>query len=220
MNENPTPPALHALGGGQAPPDLADDLRRVLRMPAEALQRFWQALGPCVAETLPDELERHLDAFCAAHRLSDDDLAQAIKGCRFLIQSAARIDLPAEQLAEDLDRLCPEAPVIKALLLAGYPQAKAQLRRAIALSAVEAHGRVLVGAQWRVDTIEASERGAKLRAPVAVLTLHYREGTETGRITMQVLPEMIRELEGICEQVLLATRAAAAPPSEGAPHAQ
>lgn len=219
MNENPTPPVLHALGGGQAPPDLADDLRRLLRMPAEALQRFWQALGPCVAEALPDTIEGDLDAFCAAHRLSDDDLARAIKGCRFLIQSAARIDLPPERLGEDLDRLCPEAPVIKALLLAGYPPAKAQLRRAMALAAVEAHGRVLLGAQWRVDTIEASERGARLRAPVAVLTLHYREGTETGRITMQVLPDMIHELKGICEQVLLASRATAAPPSEGDPHA-
>ena len=61
-------------------------------------------------------------------------------------------------------------------------------------------------AQWRVDTIEASERGVKLRLPVAMLTLHYREGSEVGRITLQVLPDMMGELKGICERVLSGTR--------------
>lgn len=202
MNENPTPLKLHALGGQHAPPELADDLRRLLRMPAEALQKFWQALGPCLADKVPDETEKLLDVFCAAYRLSEEDLARAIKACRFLIQSAARLDVPPERLGEDLDRLCPDAPVIKALLLAGYETAKARIRQEILKAALVDHGRLLIGAQWRVDTIEASERGARLRLPVTMLTLHYREGAEVGRITLQVLPDMVGELKGICEQIL------------------
>lgn len=198
----PTVTKLHALGGGEPPPDLADDLRRLLRMPAEAVRKFWQALGPCLAEQLSDETEKLLDVFCAAYRLSDDDLARAIKGCRFLIQGAARLDLPAERFAEDLDRLCPGEALIRELLLAGYERAKAQIRTEIVKAALADHGKLLIGAKWRVDVVDASERGARIRQPVLMLTLHYCEGSETGRVTFQVLPDMIAELKGICEKVL------------------
>jgi hypothetical protein len=206
LEAKPAPIQLHALGGGEAPPDLGDDLRRLLRMPGEALGKFWQALGPCLAEQLSKETEQLLDLFCAAYKISDDDLARAIKACRFLIQEAARLDLSMERFGDDLERLCPDTPVLKGLLLAGYEPAKAQIRQGILRAALVDHGKLLVGAQWRVDTIEASERGVKLRLPVAMLTLHYREGSEVGRITLQVLPDTMGELKGICERVLSGTR--------------
>jgi hypothetical protein len=147
--------------------------------------------------------------FCTAYHLSDDELARAIEACRFLIHSAARLDVPAKRLEEDLDRLCPDAPLIKELVLAGYAPAKAQIRQGILGAALADHGKLLIGAQWRIDTIEASERGSRLRAPVAMLTLHYREGVEVGRITLQVLPDMMGQIKDICEQILPAGQEAA-----------
>jgi len=46
-----------------------------------------------------------------------DELAPAIKACRFLIREAARLDLPAGALAEDLERLCPDEALVKELKL-------------------------------------------------------------------------------------------------------
>jgi hypothetical protein len=37
---------------------------------------------------------------------------------------------------------------------------------------------------------------------VAMLTLLYREGAESARITLQVLPDMMGELRGVCDKVL------------------
>lgn len=202
MDETPPPVRLHSHGGSEAPPDLAADLRRLLRMPPEALGKIWQALGPCLADKLSEETERLLDVFCAAYRLSDDDLARAIKACRFLIQGAARLDLPAEQLGDDIERLCPDAPLLQELLLAGYDRAKAAIRQEIVKAALTDHGKLLIGAQYRVDVIDASERGARLRQPVVMLTLQYCEGMETGRVTLQVLPDMVAELRRICDRVL------------------
>jgi hypothetical protein len=196
------PLALHALRGQEVPPDLADDLRRLVAMPPEAVGKFWQALGPCLADKISGETERLLDVFCSAYRLSGDDLARAIKACRFLIQSAARLDVPAELFGADLEELCPEAPALRDLLLAGYEPAKRQIREGIVVGALVGHGKLLVDAEWRIDTIEASERGSKLRTRVAMLTLHYHEGTEVGRVTLQVLPDMMGKLRGICEEVL------------------
>ena len=202
MSHSPVSPVLHCFGGGEAPPDLATDLSRLLRLPPEGLTRLWQALGPCLVEQISPETGQLLDLFCAAYKLDDDDFARAIKACRFLVQEAARLDLPAAALAEDLDRLCPDDPLIKEILLAGYEPAKTQIRQAILRAALADHGKLLVGAQWRVDTIQASERGRNLAMPVAMLTLHYREGGESGRITLQVLPDMMLELRGICEKVI------------------
>ena len=62
------------------------DLSRLLRLPAEALQKLWQVLAPSLAERLSPETERLLDVFCAAYKVDDEDLARAVKACRFLIR--------------------------------------------------------------------------------------------------------------------------------------
>ncbi len=193
---------LYSLGGGEAPADLGADLLRLLLLPAEALQKLWQVLAPSLAEQLAPETEKLLDAFCAAYGIADDDLARAIKACRFIVREGAQRDVPAGAMAEDLDRLCPGDPLVKELVLAGYERAKDQIRHEAARAALADHGKLLVGVRWRVDAIHASERGAKLGTQVAMLTLHYREGAETGRVTLQALPDMMGELRAVCDKVL------------------
>ena len=195
---------LFCLGGGDAPPELSADLLRLRSLPAEALQGIWRVLTPSMAETITPETESLLDDFCAAHAIDEDDLARAVKGCRFLIREAAQRELTADALAEDLERLCPDEPLVKELVLAGYEPARKQIRREMIKAAVSDHGKMLVGVRWRVDTIQASEGGAKLRTPVAMLTLHYREGAETGQVTLQALPDMVEELSDVCKKVLRA----------------
>lgn len=196
------PVRLYCLGGGEAPPELGADLLRLLRLPAEALQKLWQVLAPSLAETLAPETEQLLDVFCAAYHVDDDELAAAIKACRFVIREAARLDVPAGALGEDLDRLCPGEALVKELVLAGYEPARDRIRHEMVKAAIADHGKLLVGVHWRVDAIQASERGVRLGTPVAMLTLHYREGAELGRVTLQVLPDMMGELKGVCEKVL------------------
>ena len=197
------PLRLLCLGGGEAPPELGTDLQRLLRLPAEALQKLWQVLVPCLAETLSKETEQLLDVFCTAYRVDDDDLAPAIKACRFVIRGAARVDLPESAFGTDLDRLCPAQPRVKEILLGGYAQAKDQLRREILVAAVADHGKLLVGMNWRLDAIQASERGARLQMPVAMLTLHYVEGTQPGRVTFQVLPDPLGPWQPLFSQAVV-----------------
>jgi hypothetical protein len=198
----PEPLLLYGLGGGVAPPDLGADLRRLSRLPAEALGKFWQVLAPSLAEKLAPETEQLLDVFCSAYRVDEVELGRAIKACRFLIREAAARDLPVDAMAADLARLCPGEPLVRDLVLAGYEPAKAHLRREMVKAAVTDHGKLLTGVSWRVDAIQMSERGAKLGVPLAMVTLHYREGADAGRVTLQVLPDMMGELKQMCEKVL------------------
>jgi len=201
-NNGGSPMRLYSLGGAEAPPDLGADLRCLLGLPLGALQQVWQVLGPSLAEVIAPETEQLLDVFCAAYKVNEDDVARAIKGCRFLIREAARLDVPAGALADDIDRLCPGEALVKELLLAGYEPARDRIRQEILRAAIADHGKLLVGVNWRVDAIQASERGAKLGMPIAMLTLHFRDGGEAGRVTLQVLPDMMGELKHVCDAVL------------------
>jgi hypothetical protein len=196
------PLRLYCLGGDEPPPELGADLLRLLRLPAEALSKLWQVLAPSLADTISKETEELLDVFCTAYRVDEDELARTIKACRFVIREAARRDVPAAALAKDLDGLCPGDSLVKELVLAGYVPAKEQIRHEIIKVAVSDHGKLLVGVKWRVDAIQSSEGGVQLKLPVAMLTLHYREGAEVGRVTLQVLPDMMGELKNACEKVL------------------
>ena len=60
--------------------------------------------------------------------------------------------------------------------------------------------KLLEGIDWRLDKLEASDRGHDLRAPVLLLTLRYREGRKSERVTLQLLPDTIRKLKRVCER--------------------
>ncbi len=195
------PTKLATLGGADAPAGFAEDLRCLLRLPAEARPKLWQVIEPCLAEELGKDAERLLDVFASAYRVAADDLARALKAVRFLVKTAVQCNVPAPTVADDVASLCPDAPWLAQLIAAGYEPLRAAFRREVMKAAVADHGNLLIGAQWRIDTIDASERGADLRVPVAVLTLQYREGTELRRITLQALPEMMLQLKKICGQI-------------------
>ena len=86
--------------------------------------------------------------------------------------------------------------------LAGYDQARAVVRREIVRGALLDHGKLLTGVDWRIDTIAAASRGAKIAAPVVLLTLSYQEGEHRSRITLHATPDMLQELQQLCAQIL------------------
>src|SRR5262245_33354006 len=96
MSETAPPPTaikLHCLAGGTAPPEIAADLDCVHSLPSSVRERFWEVLGPCLPEPLPPATDARVNDFCRAHNVDADDVARAIKACRFLIRSAAALDL-------------------------------------------------------------------------------------------------------------------------------
>ncbi len=192
---------LACLRGEPAPPDLAKDLVTAAILPASARARLWDALGPSLPEPVPAEAEGLLDAFCETHGAAPALLAPVIKACRFLVREASVRDLPRADLAEDLALLgAPDE--LQRVLVAGYDSAKQMIRAAILRQTLIEHGRLLVGASYRLDTIEASESGTRLNTPVVMLTLRYLEGEGDGRFTVQVLPETLRQIRALCDQIL------------------
>ena len=196
---------LHALGGQPAPDEIARDLALVLELSPSGRARFWEALGPCLVEPLPDAMEARLDAFCRAHEVPPGLLARALKACRFLVWQAGSRGLAREAFAADLASLCP-SDELAAVLLPGYDAARAQVRRELLRGALGDHGNVLDGVDWRLDHVATSSRGGLLQAAVGVLTLRYRAGGKEERLTVQLLPEALRDLHQACESLAAAAQ--------------
>jgi hypothetical protein len=177
------PITLQCLAGRSPPPELAGDLGRLARLPARAQGRLWDALGPSLREPMPREVEARLSAFCQQLGADPDELAPLLRACRFLLREAARLDLPRARFAEDLAALGADAHTAE-ILLAGYEKAKGVIRLEILES-----------------TLNASQHGSALSAPVAVLTLRYQEGKEERRLTLQALPGVLEQLERACAEL-------------------
>jgi hypothetical protein len=185
-----------------APAEIVGDLRKLLELPPRARQTLWDVLGVCLGAQIPAAAEARLTEFCKAHGADQGELAAAIKACRFLLRSAVSLDLSRAVFAEDLASLAGEGRELSELLLAGYDSAKKLIRAEILQGALADHGKLCEGIDWRVDYLASSNRGEKLRIPVAMLTLRYREGSQSDRITLQFLPDAIRDLRKICDQIL------------------
>jgi len=204
MSDSPHehPARLHCLGGAEAPPEIPGDVRRVLKLSAIAKQCLWKVLGPSLNEAPPPGIDELVDQFCRAYDVSPDDLAPAIRGCRFLIREASRADLSTVQFAEDVAAVSGGSVELGAILLPGYEGAKVHLRREILRGALGDHGKLVEGITWRVDQVTGCDRGQGLRIPITLLTLRYREGDERGRVTVQLLPDAVRELRAACDKIL------------------
>jgi hypothetical protein len=198
--EQPTPP-LRCLGGLPPPPDVVADLGALASLPLPARRQIYQVLGLCLVEPVPEAVDVEIDRFCRALSLDAAVLSRVLKASRFLLRQAAVIDLAAADFAADLVTLGDTGALHEALV-PGYEAAKRVVRSEIARGALDDHGKVVERVAWRVDHVTASHRGQGLDVPVVVLTLGYREGQRQDRVTLQLLPDALLDLQAMCQRLL------------------
>lgn len=213
MNEivttEPARVRLSCLAGEPAPAEVARDWARLLALPERARQSLWDILGPALAKAPAAELDERATAFCRLYGVTPADLEAGLRVCRFLLSRAASLDVPASALAEDIAALSGGQHDAVPVLLAGYEAVKGALRREIVEETLLDHGKVLVGVDWRVDSLLASDRGVQLDAPVALLTLRLRDSGREEKLTAYVVPEALGQLQQALakvERVIAAAR--------------
>jgi len=207
--EHPAPAPLLCLSGSAAPPEIEADLARVATLPPSARDSLWDVLLPSLEDPLPSAMERRLDDFCARHRVADEHLARALKACRFLLREAAKLDLDLPSFTKDLAQVARD-PAIGALLAAGYERAKSLVRKQILRAVLLDHGQALTSVDWRLDHVTASSHGARMNAPIAILTLRAQEADRSTRTTFHASLAAIAELRAACDAILSARATPAA----------
>ncbi len=196
-----TPP-LRCLGGKTAKMQVKDDLARLALLPLEVLGQLWAVLGPLVGGDLTKErINRAAVPFCKRHALDIEDFMFGIVAARLVLRGAATEDLDVEQFVEDLEALEVAVPVAK-VLAAGFDRAHALIRGELMMATLMDHGRVLKTTDWRIDQMRGSNRGKNLDAPVASLTFNFQDGDRAERLTLQVLPPVLKQLRHVLDELL------------------
>lgn len=202
-NENTTQTSemrLHCCQGKSAPSYVVEGWKRFIRFPEQVRNGFLSLLAPAMIEPADPQNRQRIEIFSNGHGLAEEDVVAAMRSCDFLLRQASILDLAADAFQQDLTELSGGDPRAAGPVLANYDAAKADLRQQIIRETLADHGKVLVGLDWRLDNVTASDRGARLNSDVVFLTLRYREGNKVERITLQLTPEAVRELKHFCER--------------------
>jgi hypothetical protein len=198
---------LHCLDGEKAPEAIVGDLRLVASLPDAARAQFWDALGPALAEPVPDSVETTLDTFARKYDLNPNLLGRALKASRFLVREASGRGLDRSRLEEDIHRICggalsPEAAIVAPVLLSRYESARSSLGAKAFRATVADHGDVLHSVEWRVDAVLASSHGDAGGGRIGILTLGYGHGQDEKQLTLHLTPDKLEELRRACERML------------------
>jgi len=200
---------LECLGRQPGPPSLGPDLAHVLDLPEAVRADLWSVLEPNLGAINTPHTAQVVDGFCTRHGLDPRAITPVIGACRFLFHRGAERNVPPSLVADDIRQLLarekPAEPALQGVLdaiLPCYERAATKLRLKAIYEALTDHGRVVTDVKWRVDNVSHANTGEAINVPVTLLTLRYREGEQTGQMTMQILPDELRKLQQACEQAL------------------
>jgi len=183
-----------------APHAAVEGWKQFLGFPEKAMNNFWSILRPVLMQPTNPNNRQRIESFSGDYGLKEKDVVAALRSCDFLMRQAAALDMDATPFRQDLAALSEEDKQGSEVILSQYDGAKAELRKQIIQESLADHGNVLVGIDWRVDNVTASDRGTQLNTAVVLLTLRYRDANRTERITLQLTPEAIRELKVFCDR--------------------
>lgn len=200
--EEAKPISLNAFEGRSGPAEIHDAWTAYLGFD-EALRTEFPVLLRGILENPEHESnDGRFKAFCTHFEVSTDDLSGVVSGMNLLLLHATAAALPPEGLLEDLMQLGAKDASVCQPVVSMYAEMQPLLRGRLIERSLADHGRLLVGVGWRVDELKISDRGAALDTPIMHLTLRYREGDETSRISLQLVPEMARRLRDACARVV------------------
>lgn len=182
---------LQCCQGMPAPAEIIDGWNRLTRFPENAVASWWSLLEPALRQGAAFDVGTGVADFAEIHALREGDLLIALHASAFLVNQAAALDLPAGEFRKDLDALSGGAGRAAEVVMKRYDEIRPRLRASIIEQSLLEHGKVLVGLDWRLDQMAASNRGVNLETPVLWVTLHCRDAAGTERLTLQVTPESL-----------------------------
>ena len=186
---------LNCCQGRPAPVPVVEGWRQFLQLPEHARKGFWDVLFPALLEPANPANKQRIESFSREYGLEQEAVVLAMRGCDFLLRQASSLDMDASAFQQDLALLSGGEQQYAETIISQYDSAKANLRKILVQESLADHGKVLVGMDWRIDNVSASNRGAKLNTTVVLLTLKYRENNRIERTTLQLTPDAIKELK-------------------------
>lgn len=201
-NEESEPlPSLQCLEGRAADPELVAAMGDLAALPRRAFEHLPEMVATRLDALADDQRDARLARICRKEELDLQQTRPAVVALASVFRAAAATNVDRGALEGDLVRLGLRSPLVE-LVLALYEECVGPLREEIVRATIAAHGPVLTGAEWRIDTVGSSSRGRQLDVPIALVTFQYQDGRESKRLTVQMLPEAVHGLRELCDHLL------------------
>ncbi|TVP58346.1 MAG: hypothetical protein EA351_03865 [Gemmatimonadales bacterium] len=193
-------PRLHSLQGEPVPQAVQHGWTQLNQMPTGAQQGFVDLLTESLRGEEEAALAQSLAHFAERYGIEQEIAFAALKAVQFLLARAAALDLDPKRFGEDLQALAPDDTGGLRVIGSRYLPLKEQIRQGLLIQSLADHGKVLVGLDWRVDTLTASDRAVGLDSRVVFLTLRLQDADGTERTTVQLTPASVKMLQQFCRR--------------------
>ena len=202
MTDGTTPrPELNCLDGRAAPPEIVDGWKMLQGLPETALKSIWDLIAPMLVEPNQPEHQQRIQQFATMHGADALDVLAAVSSAGVIVERARSIKLPPDKLAEDALRMSGgQEDEASRQISGGYAKFLDELQQHAMQRTLALHGNLLVGLDWRIDTVESSNVAGKVDERVMFMTLSYLANEEPKRLSLQVTPEVMGHLRTFVDQ--------------------
>jgi hypothetical protein len=180
----------------EGPPEGAiTGVRMLLGLPRGAQTNLWHLIRVGLEEPETPEHRQQIENYAMRFEANPAQLIGAVRACQYILRQAAARKVELNDFLLDLQRLSGTDRGALELLAPHYVRVRNQLRLQLLENTLADHGNVLVGFDWRIDTVNVSNHGEMDSVPVVFLNLVYRNGEETKKLPVQLSPSAIASLK-------------------------
>jgi hypothetical protein len=173
---------------------------RLASLPDAARGSLWDVIGPALTENSAS-IDGRIERFARRHGLEPAVVAEVTRAALAVVRRGVQAGLSRDDFAAWLVDQCPE-PRAREVLVSGYEPAKLLLERERLRALLAEQGSVVEAVRWRIDTITGASSAERLRQQVALVSFQVRNGSRRERVSMQMMPDALRELQKLCARML------------------
>lgn len=200
MSDPSTQPTWHCFPEDGPPEGVIAGMRMLLRLPRGAQSNLWHLISVGLEEPETPEHRQFAESYAMRFEANPAQLVGAVRACQFLLRQAAARKVELTEFLGDVQTLSGSDRAALELLAPHYLRVRTLLRLQLLENTLADHGNVLVGFDWRIDSVNVSNHGEFESVPVVFMNLAYRNGEETKKLSMQLSPSAIASLKAFLER--------------------
>ena len=183
------------------PPDaVIAGVRMLLGLPRGAQGNLWHLIRVGLEEPETPDHRQLLESYAMRFEANPAHLVGAVRACQFMLRQAAARKVEQDGFVKDLETLSAGDRAAVELLTPHYLRVRNQLRIQLLEETLADHGNVLVGFDWRIDTVNVSNHGELDQVPVVFMNLAYRNGDDTKKLSLQLSPSAVASLKAFWDR--------------------
>ena len=192
---------LRCYGGNPIPDQVLKDWLLFCELDEKIQYNIWNLIKSIVYGQSSEQLKSEISEFCNKFYIEEKKLTRSLGLLTHMLQQATKYDLSKNDIENDF-------LILKKLkhgevddIITGYVEVKNEIKIKFINNTLLSHGKLIVGVDWKIENIEASNDAFNIHIPVVTLTFRYREGDDSNRISLRMTTDTIEQLQSALSEI-------------------